>query len=45
MTVPEVAKRLRVRAESVRHYALKGVCPSTLTPKAPRGEALRREKA
>ncbi len=44
MTVAEVAYKLRVRAESVRLYAEQGRCPSELTPKGSRGEALRRAK-
>lgn len=45
MTVPEVAAKLRVRAESVRMYALQGRSPRELTPKGRRGDALRRAKA
>jgi len=44
MTVAEVASKLRVRAETVRHYAAKGICPSTLRPREPAGAALRRNK-
>ena len=41
-TVSEVARDLKVRAESVRHYALQGKCPSTLTRPGKRGDAYRR---
>jgi hypothetical protein len=40
-TVPEVAKELKVRSESVMHYAIQGICPSTLTPRGKRGDAYR----
>lgn len=45
MTIPEVAAKLRVRAESVRHYALMGRDPSELTPKQKHGDGLRAVKA